>query len=422
MRIVYCLPFWPYLYTPWLFNELSWMRARGHHVAVVSLGAPPGATADLNDFSLADVPVLQVRLQHQSDVKLMANLFTLGFTGWKARPARSLADFRRACGLRQGLHEWATMKRVLAFIKAQKAQVIHAHWGSHNALMAADIRQAIGLPFAVRFQGGDLYRTPAPALPRIADEASALCPVSQFMADLLAGQRPVDHLPQVPQLNLDPAKVRVVHNSIPRSVLASEPVPQNEGDLVVGMSARLDPEKRHCDLLTAVARLMPKHPNLRIKLVGGGALEPALREQAKTLGIADRLEITGSLPWPKVIEAVRSLNIYVHSSEVEGCSLAVLEAQAQGLPMLLSRTGAAAQCVIENVNGHLFHAGDVDALTGHLEHLISIGPTGRQAMGQASMNHVEKHFLFDTVMMRSEAILDAVRSGLPLPLYKTDNS
>ncbi len=415
MRIVYCLPFWPYLYTPWLFNELAWMRGRGHHVAVISLSDPPGASANLNDFGLSDVPVLQVRLQHQSDLKLLRNLLALGIRGLNAKPARSLADYRRACGLRQGLHEWATMKRVLAFVKAQQPQVIHAHWGSHNAIMAADIRKATGLPFAVRFQGGDLYRTPAPALPRIVDEASALCPVSRFMADLLAGERPVPQLPQVPKVNLDPARMRVVHNSIPRSALASEPLPQGEGDIVVGMIARLDPEKRHGDLITAVARLAPRLPQLRLKLIGGGGLESALREQAAQLNIADRLEITGSLPWAKVLEATRSLHLYAHTSEVEGCSLAVLEAQAQGLPMLLSRTGAAAQCVMDGINGHLFHAGDLDALTAGLERLITIGPDARRAMGQASIDHIRKHFLFDTVMIQVEEILEAIRLNQALP-------
>lgn len=416
MRIVYCLPFWPYLYTPWLFNELAWMRQHGHHVAVVTLGDSPGARANLAEFGLADVPTLKVGLQHKSDRKLVANLMTLKLFGGHAKPTRSLGDYLKSCGVRQGLFEWATLKRVLEFVKAQGAEVLIAHWASHNAVMAADIKAATGLPFAVRFQGGSLYRNPSPALPRIVEEASALCPVSHFMADLLQGKRPIEHLPQVPPVNLDLNKMRVVHNSIPNSVLASRPLPQGDGEIVVGMVARLDPEKRHCDLVAAFARLAKKYPQLRLKLIGGGELEPELRKQAKALKIADRMEITGSLPWTQVFEAIRTLNIYAHTAELEGCSLAVLEAQAQGLPMLLSRTGAADQCVKEGVNGHVFPSGDLDALTAALERVINAGPKARTEMGWASLRHVEKYFLFNTVMMRFESILEAIRTNQPLPV------
>jgi len=181
------------------------------------------------------------------------------------------------------------------------------------------------------------------------------------------------------------------------------------------MVGRLDPGKRHRDLLSAVGRLAPCYRKLRVRLIGGGSLEAALREQAQKLNIADRLEITGSLPWIEVIQTIRTLSIYAHTSELEGCSLAVLEAQAQGLPMLLSRTGAAAQCVMENINGHLFQPGDVDALTAGLENLMAIGPQARQAMGQASIDQVKKHFLFDTVMTQVEEILSAIIEPASVP-------
>lgn len=415
MNLLYSLPFWPYLYTPWLFREIAWMKARGHHLAIVSLGDPPGPAADLTAFGLQDIPVLQVRSHNQSDRQLLVQLLGLGTGVWRSKTRSTLKSLRQTRGLRQGLHEWITTKRVLRFVKEHRIDVIEAHWAAHSAMLAREITLTTGIPYAVRMHGGDLHSNPSPNLQQIVESAAAVCPVSQFLADLLLGKRPVASLPQVPPVHFDQGKLHICHNGIPASIVADQAASQSTDEVVVGMIGRLDPPKRHRDLLSGVARLAPRHPKLRIRLVGGGVLEPDLREQAQKLGIAERLEITGSLPWDEVIQAVRTLSIYAHTSELEGCSLAILEAQAQGLPMLLSHTGAATQCVTENINGHLFQAGDVDAMTAALENLISIGPQARQAMGQASIDQVKKHFVFDTVMMQVEEILGSLIQPASVP-------
>lgn len=415
MNLLYCLPFWPYLYTPWLFREMAWMKARGHHLAIVSLGEPPGPVADLSAFGLQNVPVLQVRSNYESDRQLLRQLFTIGTGVWRSKTRNTLKSLRQTRGIRQGLHEWIMTKRVLNFVKDHHIDVIEAHWAAHSAMLAREITLTTGIPFAVRMHGGDLHSNPSPNLQKIVESAAAICPVSQFLADLLAGKRPVAGLPQVPPLHFDQSKLRICHNGVPASIVAHQAAGQSTDEVVVGMVGRLDPGKRHRDLLSAVGRLAPCYRKLRVRLIGGGALEAALREQAQKLNIADRLEITGSLPWIEVIQTIRTLSIYAHTSELEGCSLAVLEAQAQGLPMLLSRTGAAGQCVMENINGHLFQPGDVDALTAGLENLMAIGPQARQAMGQASIDQVKKHFLFDTVMTQVEEILSAIIEPASVP-------
>lgn len=41
MRLLYAVPFWPHLYTPFLSREMAWMRSRGHSVAVISTQPRP---------------------------------------------------------------------------------------------------------------------------------------------------------------------------------------------------------------------------------------------------------------------------------------------------------------------------------------------------------------------------------------------
>ncbi|MCC7017980.1 MAG: glycosyltransferase family 4 protein, partial [Rhodospirillales bacterium] len=409
MNLLYALPFWPYFYTSYLFREVAWMRSRGHHVAVISLAPPPGPTADLKPLGLDDVPVLQLRRHYRDDGLLLRQVLGMGPTGLIAPVSRSLSASIRQAGVRQGLHEWSMLKRAVAFARRHRAQVVEAHWAAESAALAIELKRALDLPFAVRLHGGDLHTNPSPMLPLIVQEASALCPVSQFLADLLAGQRPVERLPLVPRIQLDPAKVRVCHNGLPDEVIAADPVPQNDDLCRVGTLGRLDPEKRHGDLLAAVAALVKEHPGIRLRIIGGGVLQPTLEQQARDLGVADRLEITGAIPWPDAMRRAREHHVYVQASQVEGCSLATLEGQAQGVPVVLSNTGAHSASVDPGVNGYLFESGDVRQLTEMLARIVAASPRQREDMGRHSLDLIRRRFRFTDLMPRVEAILQAVR-------------
>ena len=415
MNILYIVPFWPYIYTSYLFQEVAWMRQRGHHAALISTGDSPGPHADLAPSGLTDVPTLQIRTAYRGDAALHKELVGLGPLGVWGRAGPGLRQRMGERGCRQGLHEWLATRRAVRFARRQGTQVIEAHWATKPAEIACDIHLATRIPFAVRLHGGDLYRSPSPLLPRTVEHASALCPVSQFLLTLLTGKRPVPELPEVPKLDLDLRKIRVCHNGILASMIADQPAQQNEQTIMVGSIGRLDPEKRHSDLIEAIAPLLALHPGLRLRLIGGGVLETPLRDLIRRLGIADRVEITGTQPWATVMELARTLHIYVQTSSVEACSLATVEGQSRGVPMLLSRTGAAEQCVEEGRNGHLFDTGDVPTLTRCLRHLIEVGPERRRRMGAVSLEIVRQRFCFERQMELKESILQACLAGQPLP-------
>lgn len=415
MKILYSLPFWPYLYTPWLFSSMKWMLDRGHQLAVVSLGDPPGASADLRDFGLQDVPVLQVRMQCGSDGQLLGNLITMPWRAWRAPASQTLKQFRQSAGTRQGFHEWLTIKRVSAFVRKHQIEVIDAHWASHSAAMARQITLATGVPYAMKLWGGDIYRNPAPNLQQLVESAGAVMPASRFLADLLLGKRPVPSLPMVPPVQFDLNKLRISLHGLPSSAFATEPVAQSSEIQVVGTIGRLDPEKRHNHLVEAIARLAPSYPGLRLRIVGGGQLEGPLRAQATELGIADRVTITGSLPWAQVIEERKNFHIYAHAAEAEGFSLATLEGISCGLPAVATKTGAHAQMIVDGVTGHLVDIEDVPALCARLKQLLDAGPQGRLTMAAAALRHVRTHFQYDDVMAFNESVLDAVRRKAALP-------
>jgi glycosyltransferase involved in cell wall biosynthesis len=107
-------------------------------------------------------------------------------------------------------------------------------------------------------------------------------------------------------------------------------VPQDA--LVVGAAARLERQKRPDKLVAVFKELKRNLPGLYLVLVGSGSLEPALKEQARRLGIDDKVVFTG---WQKSVEKILpAFDLAVHLSSNEGFGTSTIEAMACGVPVV----------------------------------------------------------------------------------------
>jgi glycosyltransferase involved in cell wall biosynthesis len=292
--------------------------------------------------------------------------------------------------------------------------LIDAHLAREPAEVACRMHHFSGTPFAVRMRGGDVHSNPSPMIVEIVRYAAAVCPMSQFLADVLVGRRVLQKMPQGLPVKVEPGRLHVVPNSLPAKYHSTSPVPQSDQQQVIGAVGRLVPIKRFQDLIEAVAPLVPEFPGLKLKIVGGGVMLAELQALASRLGIAGRIEITGFQSWHSVMAMIRQFHIYIQTSELEGCSLANIEAGFQGIPLLLSRTGANEQCVEPGVNGYIFDPGDVTELSARLRMLFQAGPRKREQMGKASLHIVGSRFSAEKVMPLVETIFqDAINNSQP---------
>ncbi len=81
-------------------------------------------------------------------------------------------------------------------------------------------------------------------------------------------------------------------------------------------------------------------------------------------------------------QALERADIFVLPSYNEGLPMSILEAMAQGLPVIATRVGGIPEAVMHGQTGLLFDAGDQAALREALLELARLG-AGRAAMGQA---------------------------------------
>jgi glycosyltransferase involved in cell wall biosynthesis len=108
----------------------------------------------------------------------------------------------------------------------------------------------------------------------------------------------------------------------------------DDSALVVGHVGRFDPQKNHRFFVEVAAEFLKVSPHAQFLLVGDGPLRPVIMQRVAELGIADRFIFTGVRG--DVPDMFAAMDMLFFPSVFEGLPLSILEAQAAGLPSLLS--------------------------------------------------------------------------------------
>jgi glycosyltransferase involved in cell wall biosynthesis len=150
--------------------------------------------------------------------------------------------------------------------------------------------------------------------------------------------------------------------------------------LAVACVAQLIPRKGHATLLAAWPAICRAVPTARLLLFGTGACAPAIARQAAQPPLAGTVILAGFRP--ELREFLGRAHLLVHPARSEGLGLAVLEAQAAGLPVVACRAGGVPEIVRHDEDGLLVEPGDSAALAAAVVALLK-DPGRRQAMGAA---------------------------------------
>ncbi len=105
---------------------------------------------------------------------------------------------------------------------------------------------------------------------------------------------------------------------------------------VVGHVGRFTAPKNHKFLVEVFAKIVEKEPKAMLLLIGTGELLSEVKEQAKELGIEDRVIFTGQRE--DTARLYQAMDVFVFPSLYEGLGLVAIEAQLSGLPVLAADT------------------------------------------------------------------------------------
>jgi glycosyltransferase involved in cell wall biosynthesis len=155
------------------------------------------------------------------------------------------------------------------------------------------------------------------------------------------------------------------------------------GEIAVGTVARLEPVKGVEYFIRAAALLERELPEagLRYLVIGGGALEAGLKNLAERLGIGHKVIFTGFRKDAAALEG--ALDIYVQPSLNEAMGRAPLEAQALGIPAVVTRVCGLPDVVREGETGFIVEPASPEALAEGIGKLAR-SPEIRLRMGAAA--------------------------------------
>ena len=129
-------------------------------------------------------------------------------------------------------------------------------------------------------------------------------------------------------------------------------------------------------LIEAARRMLPRHPSLRVLLVGGGPQEAALKAQAVEAGLGGKVIFTGRVPhadvqrYYELIDVLAYPRLPIRLTELV-TPLKPLEAMAQGRMFVASDVGGHRELIRHGETGFLFKAGDAGALVQALEDMLA---------------------------------------------------
>lgn len=204
-------------------------------------------------------------------------------------------------------------------------------------------------------------------------------------------------------------QIRVCENFLPDAQIESTPQREpflNQGLNRVIIVSRVDPIKCISLLLDALDR-HPELASLSFTVYGTGwDLDELKNRAARThpnvqfAGFSDRIP-----------EAMQASDLLLHTCSVEPFGLAILEAMAAGVPILVPDAGGASSLVEPGISGFHFKADDPDALAKTLQRINGLSADNLNSIVAGATTRLRGHYSESVCMERYRSLFSGLEHG-----------
>lgn len=285
--------------------------------------------------------------------------------------------------LANSLSPWQVLlavRELLRLVRRERPAMLHAH--SAVAGMVARLAGLLARRPVVYTVHGFGFKAQAPALQRHLAHAAewTLAPATTHMVCVSDHERALAR-----RLPIAPARVSVVHNTVPDSAARAHPAAE---PMRVVMVARAAAPKRHDLLLQALAlaRLRAGH-EMEVSFIGGGPDLHRLVQLSQQLSLR-RAAFAGDVH--DVEHRLAQHQVFVLVSDHEGLPVCVIEAMRAGLAIVASDLPGIRELVVDGTHA-LLVPNRAEALADALLRLQA-APCMRARLGQAARHRYEAQF------------------------------
>jgi glycosyltransferase involved in cell wall biosynthesis len=269
-------------------------------------------------------------------------------------------------------------------LKQQDIRLVHA-WYAWSGMMILPVCKKAKLPLITSFAGIDVSRLPRHFLYRrhllnLFKQGDLFITMSFSMKK------------DVIELGCPAEKVVVHYGGIDIDRFRP-PGERRKNSAKILMCGRMVEKKGFIYGILAFSRVLKRHPEMSLTIIGEGRLKENLEKLVSSLKIEDKVKFLGALPYFEVQKKMREADIFLSpnvtakNKDKEGIPNTIKEAMASGLPVVSTYHAGIPELVIEGETGFLAPEKDIDALVERLDYLLShpglwdkMGKKGREVV------------------------------------------
>ncbi len=389
-QIVVVLKGYPRLSETFIAQEIHALQQRGFDLCIVSLRHPTDPDVHPVHRKIHCPVYYLPEYLHQEPVRVLSALIKICRSGNLGKAIHIwLNDLRRDFS-RNRIRRFG-QAIVMAAELNDKVKHIYAHFLHTPASVARYASLLSGVLWSCSAHAKDIWTTPDWEIQEKLSSCEWLVTCTQSNVDHLCA------------LSDDTQKVHLVYHGLdfdnfPQN---NNQVFQNDGrdaDIPVRILSvgRTVAKKGYDILLDALSRL-PDDTYWRFILVGDGETMPALKRQARELGLQDRIQWSGLLPQDEVLKHYQNADIFVLPSRItrdgdrDGLPNVLMEAQSQNLACVSTAISGIPELITHEVSGLLVEPGNVQQLSKALHELIT-NPDKREKLASQGYTNVRKNF------------------------------
>lgn len=311
----------------------------------------------------------------------------------------------------------AAVRELAAYLRREEIDLLHAHM-YRAEVIGTRAAVAAGTPVVVATVHSSRVRSPQD----VATLAALTLAMDRLIVPSAAIEAKVRHEGRGrAEFSIIPNGVDLARFDLPLASCALRRefgIPADAA--LLGVIARLEPEKGHHYLIAAMPAILRVATDAWLVIVGEGSLDTELRAQAAALPApADRrIVFTGRRE--DVTSITGELDIAALPSLREAQGISILEAMARRRPVVASAVGGVPEVLTDGRDGLLVPPGDPAALAEACIRL-ACSPELRARLGEAGRATVEARFSLDASVRRIEAVYDEElqRAGIPRRARRT---
>ncbi len=342
------------------------MHAKGHEIFVASAGGEME-----EEFRKAKIHVKLFPIRTKSE---------LSFKIYKALPS------------------------MMRWIKDERIDLIHAHTRV-TQVAAFWIHRFTGIPYVTTAHGFYKRRLGRRLLPAWGKRVIAIS--ESVGLDLQKSHRVPSDLTRVVYNGLDlpglfnrflqhdPLQIRKEYGLCPDSY-------------VIGITARLVPDKGHEYLIRAIKELEEEISKVRLLVVGDGRYRKDLEALVQNLRMKDRVIFTGNLQ--DISKPLAAMDVFVlPATWREGFGLSIAEAMTCEKPVIVTNIWALNTLIQDRKNGVLVEPKNVEALAEAIRMMLT-DVEFRKKIGKEGRRTAEERFSLDRMVRELESVYEEALS------------